>query len=90
MGKYIDEIKVRYPDLTEMDYDIMNRQAVLEVDKAINDNQKSLNAVKKELGILKYSRPFNIFRITLLIKIENVLTEKIKSITSVKAELFGI
>ena len=90
MAKYIDEIRTKHPGLTETDYDIINREAILEIDKAINDSQKSLSAVRKELGKLKTSRPFNIFRITLLIKFENVLTEKLKSINSVKAELFGI
>lgn len=90
MAKYIDEIRMKHPGLTEADYDIINREALLEIDKAINDSQKTLSAVRKELGKLKTSSPFNIFRITLLIKFEIVLTEKLKSINSVKAELFGI
>jgi hypothetical protein len=88
MGKYIDEFKKKQPGLTEGDYDIINREATLEVDKAINEVQKSITAVKNDLAKLKSGRPFNIYRITILIKFESALNDKLNTLISVKSDLF--
>jgi len=88
MSKYIDSIKKKQPGLTAVDYDIINREAILEIDKSINNSQKSLSLVKEKLELLKSSRPFKPIAIACLIHTEKAIVDELSTLNSVKAEQF--